>query len=135
MLVSITLQYWSLALAHALKAYFYIDPIHCPQVWHPVRVVRKWVLFRLVSQIAYLQSAGKSEDLEKYHVDWAIVGWGLLQEVWNGVSRSHGDENRFAKEVKEMYEQDMWGEVSKGADMMVMEDEWRKLRIIADKGA
>ena len=129
------LQDWSLALAHALKAYFYIDPIHWPQTWHPLRVVRKWVLFRLVSQIAYLQSAGEAEALEKYNVNWAIVGWGLLKEVRDSVSRSHGDENKFAVEVKEMYEQDMWREVSKGVDMEMMESEWGKLRNIADEGA
>ena len=88
-----------------------------------------------MSQIAYLQSAGELEALGKYSVDWAIVGWGLLKEVRDVVSRSHGDENRFAMEVKEMYDQDMWSEVSKSADMEVMAKEWGKLRKIADEGA
>ena len=134
MLVAMTLQNWSHALVHALNAYFYIDPVHYPQSWHPLRIVRKWVLFRLVSQVAYLQSAGEAKALEKYSIDWAIVGWGLLTEVRDGVDKSHGDENLFAKEVKQMYQQDMWVELSKSAGKEGVEKEWQKLRMIADEG-
>jgi len=134
MLVNITLQNWSLALTHALKAYFYIDPVHCPQTWHPVRIVRKWVLFRLVSQLAYLQSAGQVKELEKHGIDWAVVGWDLLKEVRNGAQKSHGEDNLFVKGVEQMYAQDVWRELEKKAGMEVLEKEWGKMRTVADEG-
>ncbi len=134
MLVNITLQNWSLALTHALKAYFYIDPVQFPQTWHPVRIVHKWGLFRLVSQFGYLQCTGLVKDLEKYDIDWVIVGWGLLNEIRSGVWKSHGDENIFPKEVEQSYRQDIWREVKKGAGIEVLEKEWGKLRKVADDG-
>ena len=135
MLVSMDLQNWSLALHHAIKAYFYIDPVHCPQTWHPVRIVRKWVLLRLVTQIAYLHDIGEVKALEKYNIDWAVVAYGLLKEVRDGVGKSHGEENLLAKEVEGMYAQEIWKEVKnlKIAGMEVLEKEWSKLRVIADE--
>ena len=85
-----------------------------------------------MSQIAYQQNAGEVKALEKYSIDWAIVGWGLLKEVGDEVGRSHGDENVFAKQVKEMCEQDLWREMARGAGTEVVEEEWGRLRVIAD---
>ena len=125
-------QSWAIALRHALKAYLFIDPLHYRSNWHPVRVVRRWVLLQLVIQIAGLVSEGSSDikDVEKFGIDWQTVAGGLFQEVSDGASHSHGDNSSFTAEVK------IFGEVTgiggKMSGMGLLEEQWAKLRKIAD---
>ena len=124
-------QDWSLALKYALKAYFAIEPVHYPLSWHPVRVVRKWVLLRLVVQIAGLTQE-KDENvkgLDRFEIDWRIVVEGLWREVSGGVVLSHGEENAFAEEVRIMGQG--MGIRGAGLNMTNMEEEWAKLRKVA----
>ena len=129
---AIATQSWAIALRHALKAYFFVDPLHHRLSWHPVRVVRKWVLLRLVTQITGLLSEGDSnvKCLEKYGINWRTVATGRFQEVWDGVPRSHGSDSPFAAEVMGFGEgaNIMREKCDKGS----LEEEWAKLRQIAN---
>ena len=126
-------QSWAIALSFALEAYFYIDPLLYRLSWHPVRVVRKWVLLRLVTQIAGLVSDGNTsvQALEKFSIQWQVVAMGIFQEVSNAISFSHGDESPFAAEVKAFGEGAGIGRERVRNELL--EEEWAKLRKIAEK--
>ena len=129
------------ALIHSLISYFDIDPVQLPQVVHPVRVVHKWVLLKLVLQIAAIGQEGdegvKALE-EKWGLDWALIIWGLLREVEGSVGGSHGIESRFAVRVRregERFRVDTrvrWGD--KGPGMGEVESEWARLRAVAAGG-
>lgn len=125
-------QSWAIALSYALKAYFFIDPLHYQLSWHPVRVVRKWVLLRLVTQIIALVSAGdgRIKWLEKFGIDWQIVAMGFFQEVSDGAPLSHGSDSPFAAEVKAFGEGAGMGREK--VKRILLEEEWAKLRKVAD---
>lgn len=126
-------QEWLWALKYALKAYFLIEPVHYPLSWHPVRVVRKWVLLRLVIQIAgTIQGDGDLvKALDHFKVDWRIVIEGLWKEVSDGVELSHGGASSFAEEVKTMGQE--CGIRGTHVSVETTEREWVKLRKIADE--
>ena len=126
-------QEWPLALQYALQAYFDIDPINYRMSWHPVRVVRKWVLLRLVVQIVTLMQEGDKslKSLDQFNIDWPIVVEGLWKEISNGVRLSHGVDNALTEEVRLM---------GKGIGIGVNEigeenlkRQWMKLRKIGDR--
>ena len=124
-------QCWVLALRYALKAYFFIDPVHYRLSWHPVRVVRKWVLLRLVTQIAGLVSEGDSsiKGLETFGINWQVVAIGLFQEVSDGASRSHGSDSPFTAEVK-AFGEGMGMERARSGEGL-FDEEWANLRKVA----
>ena len=129
---AVATQSWGIALSYALRAYFFIDPVQHRLSWHPVRVVRKWVLLRLVAQIAGLVSEGDGSimDLEKFGIDWQIVAMGLFQEVSDGAPHSHGSHSPFTAEVRAFGENaGMGGEKREGG---FFAEEWAKLRKVAD---
>ncbi|KAF6236550.1 hypothetical protein HO173_005331 [Letharia columbiana] len=129
---AIATQSWAIALSYALKAYFLIDPLHYRSSWHPVRVVRKWVLLRLVTQIAGIVSEGDGsiKGLEKFGINWQIVAVGLFHEISDGAPHSHGSNSPFTAEVKAFGEGAGMGrgKCEKG----LLEEEWAKLRKVAD---
>ena len=130
---AVVLRNWPLALHYALQAYFDIDPIHYRLNWHPVRVVREWVLLRLVVQIAALVQEGDEslKELARIDIDWRIVVEGLWREVSTGVLLSHGEDNALVEEV-----QLMGSGMGIGAGVFSEGDlanEWMKLRRIADR--
>ena len=129
---AISTQSWAIALRCALKAYFFIDPLHYPSSWHPLRVVRKWVLLRLVTQIAELASNGDSgiKDLQKFGIRWQTVAWGLFQEVSDEVPRSHGTNSSFNTEVKAFGEGAGMGREK--CEERSIKEEWAKLAKVAD---
>lgn len=98
-----------------------------------MRVVRKWVLLRLVTQIAGFESAGDSsvKSLEKVEMDWHIVAFGILREVLDGVILSHGDSSPFTTEVRALGQAIGWTGHEKIGEESV-EKEWGKLRKLAD---
>ena len=131
---AIATQSWAIALRYALKAYFFIDPLHHRLSWHPVRVVRKWVLLRLVTQITGLVSEGDSsvKGLEQFNINWRTLATGLFREVLDGVSHSHGSDSLFAAEVKGFGE-GLNMEWEKSDKDLLEQEEWAKLRRVADK--
>ena len=130
---------WAKGLAHSLKIYFHIDPVHFAQPFHPVRVVHQWVLVRLVLHLAALSSSGNSElrEVDKYGIDWGVVLWGLLRQVAGEVDKSHGAESGFAGMVNERLEEVggsmRVGGVDEGMVEGGREREWVKLRRVADE--
>ncbi|MCJ1388083.1 hypothetical protein MMC18_000927 [Xylographa bjoerkii] len=141
-LVLLAAQHWVPALVHSLLTYFHIDPLLFPEVVHPVRVVHKWVLLKLVLQVVAVGQEGDAgvQALEqKWGLEWGVVVWGLLQEVEGSVGGSHGAESRFAAEVRregERFRVDARGGPygEKGPGRRDVEREWGKLRKVADEG-
>ena len=129
---AIATQSWAIALSYALKAYFFIDPLHHRVNWHPVRVVRKWVLLRLVTQIAGLESEGDSsiKGLGRFGINWQIVAMALFQEISNAAPRSHGSSSPFTAEIKAFGEGAGMGR--ERSERASFEEEWAKLRKVAD---
>lgn len=137
-------QNWVLALRRALAAYFFIEPVHYPKTWHPIRVVRKWVLLRLVMQIAmYLGENEQSmKDLKHSGIYWHLVAMGLWTEVDGNVDMSHGRESSFGTEVSK-FGQDM-GIIGSGPEARKLQRElpradiqkqWMQLRKMAGSEA
>lgn len=128
---AVTRQDWLRALEYALEAEFFIDPVHYPLAWHPVRVVRKWVLLRLIVQILGLLQDGDqiAKRTVQLDVDWRVVVESLWKEVSDSVGRSHGEGNSFVEEVKVMGQGMGIGGVE--LNTKNVEREWEKLRKIA----
>ncbi|KAI9677909.1 MAG: hypothetical protein M1829_002406 [Trizodia sp. TS-e1964] len=131
---------WSLALAHYLVIYFHIDPRSNPEPFHPERVVHSWRLAKLFAQISSL-AASKPEEvqmLDPYSLKYPAILLGFLTEVDSNVDRSHGSNSRFARTVRVRVAE---VGIIKGHDAFQrwgitkvhMEEEWRKLRKIADE--
>ena len=97
-----------------------------------MRVVRKWVLLRLVTQITGLLSEGNSsiKCLGEYGIDWRTVTMGLFLEVQDGVLRSHGSDSPFTAEVKGFGERANIG--TEKSNKVVLEEEWAKLRQVVN---
>ncbi|MCJ1378416.1 hypothetical protein MMC17_001514 [Xylographa soralifera] len=141
-LVLLAAQQWVPALAHSLLTYFRIDPFLFPEAVHPVRVVHKWVLLKLVLQVAAVGQEGDEgvRALErKWGVEWGVVVWGLLMEVEGSVGGSHGVDSRFAAEVRregDRFRVDARGGpyAEVGPGRRDVEREWAKLRKVADEG-
>ncbi|MCJ1397373.1 hypothetical protein MMC11_000566 [Xylographa trunciseda] len=141
-LVLLAARQWVPALVHSLLTYFHIDPFLFPEAVHPVRVVHKWVLLKLVLQVAAVGQEGDEgvRALErKWGLEWGVVVWGLLKEVEGSVGGSHGAESRFAAEVRregERFRVDARGGPygEKGPGRKDVEREWGKLRKVADEG-
>ena len=107
--------------------------MHYVPDFHPVRVVHKWVLLRLIVQIAGMvgERDASVESLAKFGVEWQVVIFCLLREVEEGVGRSHGRGSVFAEEVEGLgREMGMEGWMVVGGE--VEEREWRKLRRIGE---
>ncbi|MCJ1474303.1 hypothetical protein MMC13_002961 [Lambiella insularis] len=135
-------QQWVPALIHSLVAYFHIDPFLFPESIHPVRVVHKWVLLKLVLQVA---AAGQEGDAAvrafdaRWGVEWGAVVFGLLLEVEGSVGGSHGLESGFARKVMREGE-GLRGDLRggpygfQGPGRRDVEREWGLLRKAADGG-
>jgi hypothetical protein len=160
LLTSLNRGQWTLAFAHALVAYFHIDPIHYVPRWHPVRVVRRWVALRLAIQLAnpddgandgmtmttttttttttteggqQQQQRGRKATDDKGHrsVNWPIVILGLYREVVEDVVKSHGRSTQFAAEVHAFGERN--GFTGREVPVGEVEREWARLRGWADE--
>ena len=120
------------ALGHALKAYFHIEPVLFHPDWHPIRVVRKWVLLRIVIEVVY-QAENDTQvrsKLDKYQIEWPAVALRLLKEIMDAEEKGFGQESKFAAEVKRFQQ----NEIPQGAyGGMEMEDQSSTLRRMADE--
>ena len=128
------------AFKHSLVIYFHVDPVHFPQPFHPVRVVHKWTLFRLVLQVANMWQegdAGLTRLVEEYGLNLGTILLGLSMEVEGNVAKGHGQESKFGVLVKRKMEQlrtDMRGVgAGQGPQAQDLEEQWNKLRKIASE--
>ncbi|KAI9843733.1 MAG: hypothetical protein M1838_002496 [Thelocarpon superellum] len=133
---------WIQGLARLLEVYFYTDPLLYPLPWHPMRVIHKWALARLMIFVAQASEAEPEEvkGLEKYRLEYGLVVWALLKEVEENVDKSHGTNTLFALQVKRKLEQvkvDMESSQEYRTRQLLspeaMEVEWAKLRRIASE--
>jgi hypothetical protein len=136
------------AFVHQLIMYLDVDPFLYPQPIHPVRVVHKWTLLKLTTQLAVMASSqeGEPRDLEeKYNLDWRIIVVSLYLEMEASVRGSHGIESRFAHRVNEeavkLHMKKIRSRVDSkpiwDGDPLTVEEvqrEWRSLRSIAKDG-
>lgn len=129
-----------LALTNALVIYFYVDPVLYGPTFHPVRVVRGWVLVRLLSTLLIegemeQKATGRAGTMSAPygHLDPCVVIGGLWQEVNEGVQRSHGSDSSFAAEVREWGLHNGPATIAPNIRAQDREREWAKLRKLADE--
>ncbi|MCJ1480264.1 hypothetical protein MMC06_000419 [Schaereria dolodes] len=135
-LIALNAGRWVKAFTHSVVVYFHIDPILFPQPYHPLRVVHKWILVKLMQHLSALWMEGEPSVqafAEKYELNFAVVIWGLLQEVVGNVGKSHGEDSRFGATVKRKLEEfkvDMGG-LAEEIEKAELASEWKKLRKVA----
>ena len=128
------------AFRHNLIQYFSIDPVHFPQLFHPVRAMHTWVLLRLAVNMkgqvhaelikrdtgVKVVSGGKGlDELKKLGVNWDVIVFNICREVADNVGKSHGADSVFAKKVKRVLENmGVLGGMALGRG----EEDWKKLR-------
>ncbi|KAL8712412.1 MAG: hypothetical protein Q9220_003260 [cf. Caloplaca sp. 1 TL-2023] len=104
-LAHMELRNWSSALGHALKMYFYIEPVLFPLEWHPQRIVRTYVLLKIILEVAFHVSQGTDNELvkqlEKYALDWAAVVLGFTKEIEVAIPKGFGWDTSFAREFQD----------------------------------
>ncbi|MCJ1413659.1 hypothetical protein MMC19_007781 [Ptychographa xylographoides] len=130
------------ALIHTLITYFHIDPFLFPEAVHPVRVVHKLVLLKLVLEVAHRGADGDKAVTElaaTWALNWGVVAFGLSRELDGSIAGSHGAEGRFAQQVRTEVSRFMvdskaglFRELGSGGRSVV--DEWGRLRKVADQG-
>lgn len=129
MLTAFDLQKWKMALQMALQGYWEIDPMIFPQETHPVRLVHKWVLLKIL-----MHASGIYVGLVK----WPLVIWKLWEEVSDEVPRSHGVESALTREIRAYGTQLTEGLVAFEASQgrytaeRLMREEWSVLKRIVD---
>ena len=98
-----------------------------------MRVVHKWVLLRLIIQIAGLvgEGDGSVESLREFGVQWQVVVWFLFREVEEGVGKSHGVGSVFWEEVG-VFGREIGVEGGMAHPGEAKEREWGKLRRIGE---
>lgn len=103
------LDHWSVATVHGLKAYFFIDPMLYPNAWHPVRIQRVFVLFKLIRELLYQMFVAPDDggdrvegDLKKYNIQWLSVNKGLEEEIEAAIPKGFGTESSFAEEYRRL---------------------------------
>ncbi|KAL8842705.1 MAG: hypothetical protein Q9170_000361 [Blastenia crenularia] len=95
---------WCQAFGHALKRYFFIDPILYTTAWDPLRVMGTFLLARIMIELEYNRShgIGKSMDeLDKSHISWPVAISGLIAEVQAAIPKGFGLDSRFARELEQ----------------------------------
>ena len=125
-------QDWAHALKVALVTRRCIEPVQYPLPWHPIRVVKSWVLLRLLVHIATLAAESEEAlgDLRGLDVNYILLSRGLWKRVNDDVAKSHGGHSRLAREVKS-FGGEIGAEGSK-ADDEGLELEWAKIEKMAE---
>ncbi|KAL9031816.1 MAG: hypothetical protein Q9196_000189 [Gyalolechia fulgens] len=106
-LAQMALEHWHEALGHALKGYFFIEPVLYPITWNPLRTMRTFLLAKIMIEIEYnksqSQDAGRgSENFDKYHINWAVAIGGLMAEVQAAIPKGFGIDSGFAREFEKL---------------------------------
>ena len=131
-LTAVACEDWVFALITAVQSHLHVEPMQYLSSWHPIRVVRQWVLLRLVVHIASLEAAhdGSIKALETFYVNWMLISKGLWQDVSEGVMKSHGV-GKFSQQIA------VFGEEMGIAGPKVNDEElvgeFRKLEKLAEK--
>ncbi|KAL9085785.1 MAG: hypothetical protein Q9165_007417 [Trypethelium subeluteriae] len=121
------------ALHSGFLIYFEIDPLLFPEPFHPVRIVHNFTLAMLVLFLSGEQGDEQILRLQEVGLDFGIVLYGLLQEVLNNVSKSHGVDSRFARMVKRRCEE-VFTDMTRGTTAKLneveghLDDQWALLR-------
>jgi len=127
-----------LSFKQGLKIYFHINPILYPQTCHPLRVIHNWTLMNLL--LYYLDPNANLQaeaELRDAGVEFGVVVYGLLLEVYDNVTSSHGRDSTFAKEVRRKMEE-VVTDMTRGDAKELhgiknrIEPQWRILRKLAD---
>ena len=133
-------QDWVTAVRYGLRAYFEVEPVQYPLEWHPIRVVRQWVLLKLLVNCAGLVQEGAGSSVEGLGGlgleggEWAVVIKALWVEVGKGVVLSHGKENKLAEEVGLMGQGMGGGGEALGKEWeTAVKTVWAKLRMWVDE--
>ena len=131
-LSALAAQDWARALKYATLTTRDVEPIQYPLPWHPIRLVRKWVLLRLLVHIATLDAENDEtvKVLKKLNINHVLVSQGLWKELRNEVAKSHGDDTRFAREIQTFGEE--IGAVASSIRDRELELEWAKVARAAD---
>lgn len=95
------------AFLQQLVIFFYIDPVHFPQSFHPVRLSHKYFLYRISLHLATLAYEQNNRDEEVLALlakmpglDFRVIAIGLLRDISSGVAKGFGEESRFAKIIE-----------------------------------
>ena len=99
---ALSCQIWPLALKYGVASAVRIQPVQYPVPWHPIRVVRIWVLLRLMLQILGLLQENDEgvQALKHLNVDWRNLSITLCRQLRDDVAKSHGSDSSLAAEVK-----------------------------------
>ena len=133
LLNAVTRSDWATAVRCALRAYYDIEPVHYPLEWHPVRVVRKWVLLKLLGSLILDVHEGHPsvQGLREASVEWAIIGAELWTEIMKGVKLSHGEDCSLAQKVRLLGHESNFPEIMADRERkwgMYSQREWAKVR-------
>lgn len=97
------------AFSQGLKLYFEVHPQLYEQTFHPVRVVHKWTLAKLILYLAsepnFSSLFGDALNDDDDYLDAGAIVWGLLTEVKDNVRLSHGEDSSFARTIYEKVEE------------------------------
>ncbi|KAL8720678.1 MAG: hypothetical protein Q9225_002507 [Loekoesia sp. 1 TL-2023] len=117
-LAQMNLEDWYMALGHALKGYFFIEPVLYPIAWDPLRTVRTFLLAKIMIELEYTRSqstdAGSmTGKLDRYHINWPVAISGLMAEVRAAIPKGFGTDSSFAREFEQQWrglamEDDTW---------------------------
>lgn len=106
-------QQWVEAFLQSLVVYLYIDPVHYPQQFHPVRIAHKWVFLKFVTLMANLAHEEDQEVLEmlaNVPLNFGKIAFGLLCDIDKNLEQSYGQDSGFAKMVSTERELFWWAE-------------------------
>lgn len=118
---ALSCQIWPLALKYGVTSAVHIEPVQYRLPWHPIRVVRIWVLLRLMLQIQGLLQENDEgvQALKHLNVEWRNLSITLCKRLIDDVAKSHGTDSSLAAEVKEFG--DGLGNPSPGSEQMAAE--------------
>ena len=105
---------WYNAFGHALKGYFFIEPMLYPIPWDPLRIVRTFLLAKIMIELEYNKSRPKrimkstsagsvKEKLDRYCINWPVAISGLVSEVRDAIPKGFGTNSSFAQEFEELW--------------------------------
>ena len=87
------------AMLHASKIHFEIYPVIYPEPHMLMRVVNAFRLAKLLLDILFDGMMNGSITREDLH--FPVLIWGILRDLVKDVDKSHGEDSRFSKMVKE----------------------------------
>jgi hypothetical protein len=87
------------AMLHAAKTHFEIYPVIYPESHSLLRVVNAFRLAKLLLDVLLDGMLNGSITPENLH--FPVLIWGILRDLVQDVDKSHGEDSRFSKMIKE----------------------------------